>query len=154
MPVGDEEDGVVCWVTPDGNVICEKVLMSEECPPLAMFVAASDSDSRRAKSKPGKKAAPTEPSLFPDDWGPNKKELACRILDALNTAQLPDELVPRRSGEIVDTVIRLMAPKPPSIMLYNYSTQPADVLGAYYLNKGDLVRMQQIFKIFEHPKTP
>lgn len=155
MPVGDDEDGVVCWMTPDGNLICERVLTSAECAPIAMFVAASDSLSSDAKSVPSKDALKASGSfVFPESWGPNKKELACRILETLNASTMPDDSIPRRSGEIVDSVMRLLAPVPPSIMLYNYSTQPADVVGAYYLNKGDLVKMQQIFKTFEHPKKP
>lgn len=155
MPaVGDDEDGIVCWMTPDGNIVCERVLLTADCPPLAMSIAASDSASGDAKSGSPTKGAESERFVFPESWGPNKKELACRILEALNDSTMPDDSIPRRAGEIVDTVQRLLAPVPPSIMLYNYSTQPADVLGAYYLNKGELVKMQQIFKIFEHPKKP
>ncbi|MBC8088836.1 MAG: hypothetical protein H7Z40_16345 [Phycisphaerae bacterium] len=154
MSVGDPEDGVVCWMTPDGNVICDRVLQAVECAPLAMFVASSDSESPDAKSRTSNQGSPNQSFVFPESWGPNKQELACRILEVLNLSTMPDESIPRRSGEIVDTVKRLLAPVPPSIMLYNYSTQPADVLGAYYLNKGDLVKMQQMFKIFEHPKQP
>lgn len=152
MPqVGDPEDGVVCWMTPDGNLFCEKVLESAQCAPLAMFVAVADPDG---KVDSGKTTDSVRAFEFPADWGPNKKELACRILEVLNNSTMPDESIPRRSGEIVDTVQRLLAPVPPSIMLYNYSTQPADVVGAYYLNKGDLVKMQQLFKTFSNPKKP
>lgn len=150
------DDGIVCWMTPEGNLVCEKVMeASEDCaPPLAMFVAKSDAPAKKgSKTKPGKGAA-IGATVFPESWGPNKKELACRILEVLNNSSMPDDSIPRRSGEIVDTTMRLLAPVPPSIMLYNYSTQPADVLGAYYLNKGDLVKMQQLFKTFEHPKKP
>lgn len=156
MPqVGDPDDGIVCWVTADGNVICNNVFMSADCtPPLAMFVASSDSASAESKKQPTREGASDSSFVFPESWGPNKKELACRLLEALNDSKLPDETIPRRAGEIVDTTMRLLAPLPPSIMLYNYSTQPADVLGAYYLNKGDLVKMQQMFKLFEHPKQP
>jgi len=141
-------------MTPDGNIVCERVLLTADCAPLAMFVAASDSPLGNGKSKASKEDASGESFVFPESWGPNKKELACRILEVLTNTSMPDESIPRRSGEIVDTVQRLLAPVPPSIMLYNYSTQPADVLGAYYLNKGELVKMQQLFKIFEHPKKP
>ena len=161
MPVGDDESGIVCWVTAEGNVICDRVLASVECAPLAMFVASSDSQptrstakAARSKSANDKAAAREVPTLPPGKWGPNKIELACRMLETLGASTMPDESIPRRSGEIVDTVKRLLAPVPPSIMLYNYSTQPADVLGAYYLNRGEIVKMQQIFRIFEHPKTP
>jgi hypothetical protein len=86
------------------------------------------------------------------NWGPNKVQLALSILEVLNDSRLPDEPnIPRRSGEIVDTVKLLLAKTPPSIVLYNYSTQPADVVGAYFLNKAQLVNMQQLYKEFATP---
>jgi hypothetical protein len=88
------------------------------------------------------------------EWGPNKIKLAARILEVLGASDLPDDIIPRRSGEIVDSTRQLLAPLPPSILLYNYSTQPANVMGAYYLNKADLVQMQRMYQIFSNPKQP
>ncbi|MEP6831794.1 MAG: hypothetical protein ABJB74_00310 [Gemmatimonas sp.] len=146
MPDPDEP-GVVCRVLPDGEVICEKVYGS------ALFESAV----RVAKSSGGlsKKAdAKLKEALPPGEWGPNKIKLAARLLEVLGASDLPDEIVPRRAGESVDSVRQMLMAVPPSILLYNYSTLPANVMGAFYLNKGDVVRMQQIFKTFENPKQP
>ena len=87
-------------------------------------------------------------------WGPNKIALARRIVEVIGNSTLPDDRVPRRAGESVDSVRQLLAPVPPSMLLYNYSQLPANVMGAYFLNKADLVRMQEMFQIFQHPKQP
>lgn len=111
-----------------------------------MMVSADDSVSTFGP--------PSLDELPTGEWGPNKKKLAARILEALGNSDLPDDIIPRRSGEIVDSVKQLLAPVPPSILLYNYSTQPANVMGAYYLNKADLVQMQRMYQIFSNPKQP
>ena len=40
----------------------------------------------------------------------------------------------------------------PSILLFSYSTQPADVVGAFFQNKAELARMQKLFDTFKSPK--
>ena len=155
MTIGDDEPGIVCYVTPEGEVVCEDVMRSASQDALrsthrglARVIDASDGVSDNAS--PALKSA-----LPAGTWGPNKIKLAQRILEVLASSDLPDDSgVPRRAGEIVDSVKHLLGSVPPSILLYNYSTQPANVMGAYYQNKGDLVRMQQVFKTFEHPKKP
>ncbi|MGV3709710.1 MAG: hypothetical protein ACO1Q7_12815 [Gemmatimonas sp.] len=147
MSFGDDEPGIVCRVTPEGEVICEKVLES----------STLDGHVHVAKSAGGlskKTDAKLKDALPKGKWGPNKIRLAARLLEELAKSDLPDDRIPRRSGEIVDSAKQLLAPEPPSILLYNYSTLPANVMGAYFLNKADLVRMQQMFKTFEHPKQP
>ena len=147
MPqVGDGEDGIVCRVMPDGEVVCDKVF--ETSPTVAMAVA---SDKDGLSENPTTALAKVLPE---GEWGPNKIQLALRCLEVIGASNLPDARVPARAGEIVDSIKQLLAPLPPSILLYNYSTPPANVMGAYYLNRGDVVSMQQVFKIFENPKTP
>ena len=147
MPVYDDGDGIVCRVLPDGNVICEKVEETSTGPGAAMMISAHGVASPIS-------SPPSLDSLPEGTWGPNKKELAARLLEVLAQSDLPDDKIPRRSGEIVDSTKQLLAPLPPSILLYNYSTQPANVMGAYYLNKADLVQMQRMYQIFQHPKEP
>jgi hypothetical protein len=148
MPFGDDEPGIVCRVTEEGEVVCERV----------QDAMTSESAVRVAKSKGGlsKKAVDSnlKAALPKGEWGPNKTRLAQRLLEVLAASDLPDDRIPRRSGEIVDSAVQLLAEVPPSILLYNYSKLPANVMGAYFLNKADLVRMQEMFKTFEHPKTP
>ena len=147
MAFGDDEAGVVCRVTADGDVICDKVT-SSTTPDAAVRVAdgsaetSSNYDERFVNSLPA------------GEWGPNKIALARRLLEVVGNSNLPDEKVPRRSGESVDSVRQLLMPVPPSILLYNYSHLPANVMGAYYLNRADLVRMQEMFQVFQHPKQP
>lgn len=148
MPVTDPDDpGIVCRVMPDGNVVCESVSTSCPSPIAAMMISAEPGTSRNVRPD-------FAASLPQGNWGPNKIALAARLLEVLAENDLPDERIPRRSGEIVDSVKQLLAPLPPSILLYNYSTQPANVMGAYYLNKADLVEMQRMYALFAHPKQP
>lgn len=136
----DPDDGppIVCRVTPDGDVVCEPATMQEDMQP-------------RPEAQKGLEAL-LKTAYDGANWGPNKVQLALSILEVLNDSRLPDEPnIPRRSGEIVDTVKLLLAKTPPSIVLYNYSTQPADVVGAYFLNKAQLVNMQQLYKEFATP---
>ncbi|MEO7360448.1 MAG: hypothetical protein ABI120_08960 [Gemmatimonadaceae bacterium] len=148
MSYGDDETGIVCRVTPDGDVICDRVVQSTTPREAMMHVAdalpdtSSNFEERFVNSLPA------------GDWGPNKTELARRILGVLGNCDMPDARIPRRSGEIVDSVKQLLTPVPPSILLYNYSQLPANVMGAYFLNKADLVRMQEMFQIFQNPKQP
>lgn len=145
MADGDDGPGIVCWMTAEGEVVCERV-----------FEGGSSSGSVRvAESSVGlsdKGDSKFKNVLPKGNWGPNKIQLARRLLEVLAASQLPDENIPRRSGESVDAVRQLLTPVPPSILLFNYSTLPANVMGAYFLNKADLVRMQEMFKTFEHPK--
>ncbi len=147
MPDGDDEEGIVCRVLPDGEVICEKVYGSASFEGAVRVAKSSGGRSKKANAK-------LKDVLPPGAWGENKIKLAARLLEVLGASDLPDAQIPRRSGECVDSVRQLLAPLPPSILLYNYSTLPANIMGAFYLNKADLVRMQQIFKTFENPKTP
>ena len=148
MADGDDGPGIVCRVMPDGEIVCERV---EACPAptAAMMRVATSSDGL------SQKVDDQFINALPDgEWGPNKIALARRLLEIIGESNLPDDKVTRRSGECVDAVRQLLTPIPPSILLFNYSTQPANVMGAYYLNKADVVRMQEIFQIFQHPKEP
>lgn len=148
MPVQDDEDGIVCRVLPNGDVVCDKVPDTMESGRSAMMAIAADGNPV-AKSGP-----PSLDDLPAGNWGPNKTKLAAYLLEVLAQSDLPDDIIPRRGGEIVDSTKQLLAPIPPSILLYNYSTQPANVMGAYYLNKADLVQMQRMYEIFKNPKKP
>jgi len=148
MPYGDDEPGIVCRVTAEGEVVCEKVM---ECPPptSAMMRVGTSSDGLSETIDDQFINALPE-----GEWGPNKIALARRLVQIVGASNLPDEKISRRAGESVDSVRQLLMPVPPSILLYNYSQLPANVMGAFFLNKADLVRMQEMFQIFQHPKQP
>lgn len=147
MAFGDDEPGIVCRVTAEGEVICERIPDGSQSAEPMRVVDTSESLSENFNKR-------FVNSLPAGEWGPNKIALARHILEVLGHNDLPDERIPRRSGEIVDSVKQLLTPIPPSILLYNYSQLPANVMGAYFLNKADLVRMQEMFQIFQHPKKP
>ncbi|MCC6431502.1 MAG: hypothetical protein IT354_11375 [Gemmatimonadaceae bacterium] len=135
----DDDPSVVCRVTPEGDVVCEPVNVGQP--------TMTDPDSQ-------KQIEATLRQAFPKgEWGPNKLKLALALLETLAESTLPDEPhIPRRAGEIVESTKMLLAKTPPSILLYNYSSQPADVIGAYFLNKTELVRMQRLYDTFRDPK--
>jgi hypothetical protein len=135
----DDDPSVVCRVTPEGDVVCEPVNVGQP--------TMTDPDSQ-------KRIEATLRQAFPkSEWGPNKLKLALALLETLAESTLPDEPhIPRRAGEIVESTKMLLAKTPPSILLYNYSSQPADVIGAYFLNKTELVRMQRLYDTFRDPK--
>lgn len=134
-----DDPPVVCRVTPDGEVICDPVNPGGETPTDPALQKQVEASLRQAFPKA--------------DWGPNKVALAIRVLEALGKSTLPDAPnIPRRAGEIVASVELLLDKQPPSILLFNYSAQPADVVGAYFLNKSELVRMQRLYDTFKSPK--
>ena len=135
----EDDPPVVCRVTPEGEVICDPVTGPE---------ASLVDPTRQKQVEEFVRAA------SPDgEWGPNKIQLLMGIIQALGQSTLPDEPnIPRRSGEIIQAMKFLLDKQPPSILLFNYSTQPADVVGAFFQNKADLVRMQKLFKTFKSPK--
>ncbi len=136
--MSDGDPPVVCRVNPDGEVVCEPVSSGTELPSDAAAQKQVEAVLRHAFPK--------------GEWGPNKVALATRMLQALSESDLPDSPnIPRRAGEIVASIRMLLAPEPPSILLYNYSTQPADVVGAYFQNKAELVRMQRLYETFKTP---
>ena len=145
MAFGDDGPGIVCWMTVEGEVICERVFEGSSTPEPVGLAKSSGGLSDKADAE-------FQEHLPKGNWGPNKVKLARRLLEVLAASDLPDDKISRRAGESVDSVRQLLAPVPPSILLFNYSTLPANVMGAYFLNKADLVRMQQMFKTFEHPK--
>lgn len=136
----DEDPPLICRVTPEGEVICEGPISLD-----AAVVARADAvqfDATLAK-------------LFPDaSWGPHKRELALRLLQALGEAKLPDDRIVRRAGQSVRALMDLLLPTPPSILLFNYSEQPANVMGAWFLNKAELARMKRVIAQFAHTVEP
>jgi hypothetical protein len=136
----DSDPPIVCRVTADGEVICET-------PPPDSVAAMRAADSTEfaavlAKSFPGV------------EWGPQRTELALRLLATLAESKLPDARIARRAGQSVGAVKDLLRPEPPSILLFNYSEQPADVMGAWFLNKAQLARMQRVIRQFEKTVEP
>lgn len=135
-----DDPPVVCRVTPDGEVICDPVNPGGE--------ASVDPGVQKQVEASLRQAFPKA------EWGPNKLALAVRLLETLGKSSLPDEPnIPRRAGEIVASVELLLGKQPPSILLFNYSTQPADVVGAWLQNKAELVQMQRLYDNFKKP-TP
>ena len=135
----EDDPPVVCRVTAEGEVVCDPVIGPE----------GPSMDAARQKQ-----AAEFVKAIGADGtWGVNKLILLVAITDALAKSTLPDSPnIPRRSGEIVQSIKFLLDKQPPSILLYNYSTQPADVVGAFFLNKAELVSMQKLYDVFKSPK--
>lgn len=131
---------MVCRVTPDGDVICEKGTEPEQ-PKLDKGVQVRLETALE--------------EAFPTAWGPNKIKLALAVLNVIAASKLPDSPnIPRRAAPVVDSVFQLLQAEPPSILLYNFSELPANVMGAYFHNKADLVRMQRMFQLFQFPAEP
>ena len=140
LPAMPDDPPIVCRVTPDGEVVCEPVNPGGDSPADPAMQKQVEATLRQAFPK--------------SEWGPNKVALAIRILETLGQSSLPDDPnIPRRAGEIVASVELLLGKQPPSILLFNYSTQPADVVGAWLQNKAELVRMQRLYEAFKSP-TP
>jgi len=136
----DDDPPLICRVTADGEVICEG-------PPVldaAMRVRAKEVQFEDTLAR-----------LVPDGtWGPQKFELALRLLVALGESKLPDDHIVRRAGQSVRALQDLLLPTPPSILLFNYSEQPANVMGAWFQNKAELARMQRVVAQFSKTVQP
>jgi hypothetical protein len=136
----DSDPIIVCRVTPDGEVICEG-------PPT---LAAATVEQAEAADLPAALA-----KAFPEaTWGPNKTALALHLLEVIARAKLDDARIPRRDGQCAGAVADLLLPEPPSILLFNYSEQPGDVMGAWYQNRAQLMRMQHVLKQFDETVKP
>ncbi len=136
----DEDPPLICRVTPDGEVICEGPVTLDAA--VVERAAAVSFDATLAK-------------LLPEaSWGPQKLELALRLLQALGESKLPDDRIARRAGQSVRALMDLLLPTPPSILLFNYSEQPANVMGAWFQNKAELARMQRVITQFAHTVEP
>jgi hypothetical protein len=135
----EDDPPVVCRVTPEGEVICDPVINPE---------ASVVDPAKQQQVEEFLKAVSSDGS-----WGPNKIKLLLGIIEALGQSTLPDEPnIPRRAGEIIQSMKFLLDKNPPSILLFSYSTQPADVVGAFFQNKAELARMQRLFDTFKSPK--
>jgi hypothetical protein len=137
----DETDpNWICRVTPDGEVICEN-------PPkydAAVYQRAEATSFAAVLAK-----------TVPDgDWGPNKVKLLLELAVVLGQVKLEDASIPRRAGQCAQAVIDLLRPEPPSILLFNYSQQPGDVMGAWFQNKAELMRMQRVLQHFQKTVRP
>jgi hypothetical protein len=125
------DDPVTCYVTPDGDVICDS----------ATIVAINPS---------AVSAIPTKVA----SWGPNKTQLLLNLIEVLDQSTLQDSAIARRASPIVQSARQLLSDEPPSILLFNFSKQPGDVMGNYFLNKAEIVRMHKVAEQFEKPTPP
>lgn len=136
----EEDPPLICRVTADGDVICEGPVTLDVA--VVERAAAVSFDATLAK-------------LFPEaSWGPHKRALALHLLQALGASKLPDDRIVRRAGQSVRALMDLLLPTPPSILLFNYSEQPANVMGAWFQNKAELARMQRVIAQFAHTVEP
>jgi hypothetical protein len=136
--LADTDPPIVCRLTPDGDVICEPAPIDASVTgePAALLEAAIT-------------------KVFPGaEWGPERTRLAIGLIEAIANAKLPNDRVPRRAGQCIGAVQDLLLETPPSMLLFNYSQQPGDVMGAWYLNQAKLMRMQQVLRQFEHTVAP
>jgi hypothetical protein len=124
------DDPVTCYVTPEGDVICDSASLVNISPATVSAIPEKISS-----------------------WGPNKTQLLLNFIEVLDTSTLPDANVARRGSPIVQSAKQLLATEPPSILLFNFSKQPGDVMGNYFLNKAEIVRMHQVAEQFQKP-TP
>jgi hypothetical protein len=135
-----DDPPLICRVTAEGDVICDG-------PPTLDAAVRSRADDA--------KFADTLARVFPEGgWGPNKLELALGLLATLSESKLPDDRIVRRAGQSVRALQDLLLPTPPSILLFNYSEQPANVMGAWYLNRTELARMQRVIAQFAKTVEP
>lgn len=135
--IADPDEPMVCIIDERGELVCS--------PSSDTVEVISDASTRQQLEK-------SIAGAFRDgEWGENKLKLALNFLSMLAKARIADADIPRRSGDVVDAGRYLLSKEPPSIMLFNYSSQPANVVGAYYLNKADLVQMQRLFDQFKDP---
>jgi hypothetical protein len=127
-------------VTPDGDVICDSASIDDKS---GQTIAQSAIDAMAA--------------TVSNSWGPNKKQLLLDLFDALDESEIPDSPnLPRRARQIVQSVKQLLTypAAPPSILLFNFSDQPGNVMGNYYLNKAELMRMHKLAEVFENVVQP
>jgi hypothetical protein len=136
--VADSDTPLVCRLNTAGEIVCEPVPDTS----TISGEAAALLEAAITKVLPGA------------EWGPERTHLAIGLIEAIAKAPLANDQIPRRAGQCVGAVQDLLREEAPSLLCFNYSTQPGDVLGAWYLNTAQLVRMQRVLQQFEKTVAP
>ncbi|MEO7362439.1 MAG: hypothetical protein ABI120_19065, partial [Gemmatimonadaceae bacterium] len=111
-------DSKVCWVEPDGEVVCAHAEASRS---LAVDIPPALLDALT--------------TLFgASGWGPNKIKLGASLLYELSKSTIDDDWIPFRAFEAALSVNRLLKENAPPLLLYNYSDLPMYVMGAFLLS--------------------
>ncbi len=154
--LADGDPPIVCRVTPDGDVICETVPPDHQTAFFMLSATATSSHATTGGSAPAESDAfdTALEGAFPGTWGPKKRALARKLMQTLAANDLPDARIPRRTGQCAAAVADLLLPTPPSILLFNYSELPANVMGAYFLNRAEYAKMARVVRQFEHTVEP
>ena len=122
----------VCWVNEQGQVECSGS-------------SFGTSDARTRNALAGVHAA------FPE-LGANGIELIARFIELVNAAKIDDKCIGWRAPEIQESVALLLRERPPAMLLYHFSTLPANVLATYYLHVGQPVNAAYITRQYETTK--
>jgi hypothetical protein len=138
----------VCTVSPQGNVECPTGVDDLDLP--------AEKDARELLEQQIETA-------FGVAFGSEKLRLARNLLAVLANSTLPNVNIGNRRLEIVNAVNMLLSPtlatggetvQPPSILLFNYSTLPAQALGPWILTKQGLGAVQALYTKYDGTGTP
>lgn len=129
-------------VSPDGNV---------ECVTDYALTAVPEDYSEKA-------VAFAQASIDLASTGSSEKlDLAIHLLRMLKDSALEDTSVSNRKGAILNTVKELLEPEvgtapnrstPSSMLLYNFSTLPAQALGPWVLARQNLQVLNELYDTF------
>jgi hypothetical protein len=132
----------VCYVDAKGQVICvdeiddQLSLDTNDAAWMARHLAA------RA-------------NVAPEQVPPAYWELGLKVLKVIGESMgnVPPNELAYRTEEILGAVRMLLRKgDPPSMLAFQFDTQPGDVFGAYNLNKAELVYMHRTLEHFKTPK--
>lgn len=131
----------VCKVRPDGEIVCDDE--------RSFVIAPLTSEARAAFEQ-------SISTLFPGTWGPNKIDLALRLFTLLGSSPLPDANVGARAKHVLGSVDYLLATvngtstpeEPPSILLFDFSTLPAQALGPWVLARRGHAALDALYEQF------
>lgn len=130
-PTGDE--AMVCKVRPNGSIECLDIEFSSETP----------TDPQRAAFESW------VASYFGTAWCEEKVSLALRIPRQLDETPANCQGIENRSEDILGSVYCLLEQTPESMLLFNYSTLPADSLGAWVHAKLGFRAVRELHRKFD-----
>jgi hypothetical protein len=81
-------------------------------------------------------------------------DLAVALVRSAFTAKIPDSCITARTTEMANAVLPQVQieEKPPTVVLYGWSSFPVDVMGAYFAHRSDYKNVSKVYAMFKDPK--
>ena len=115
-----------CHVTPQGEVVCDDIIVRDPVP-----IAEAIGLALQTKGV---------------DVPREKLLLIARLALEVLASPLDDACIGWRADDAVGSVNQILAQDAPLMLLFKYSTLPANIMATYFDNKGDFIQLQKVLQ--------